>query len=56
MLDILCKYAIRYTSLVAEQMLGMIRVFHRNKKSAPKKSGWKSMLFPRTLVKENVPS
>lgn len=55
MLDILSKYAISYTSLVAEQMLGMIKEHFTETRSLPKKSKWKNILFPRTLVKENVP-
>lgn len=55
MLDILSKYAISYTSLVAEQMLGMIKEHFTETRILPKKSKWKNILFPRTLVKENVP-
>lgn len=47
MLDILCKYAIRYTSLVAEQMLGMIKEYFTETRSLPKKKvGGKVCYFP----------
>lgn len=56
MLDILYKYGISYTSLVAEQMLGMTKDYFAETRSLSKKGGGgANLLFPRTLVKENVP-
>lgn len=45
MLDILSKYAISYTSLVAEQMLGMIKEHFTETRSLPKKSKWKKYII-----------
>lgn len=45
-LDILCKYAISYTSLVAEQMLSMIKEYFRETRSLPKKASGKICYFP----------
>lgn len=54
MLDILCKYCISYTSLVAEQMLGMIKDCFTETRSLSKKRG-EGVLFARTLAKKTIP-
>jgi len=46
MLCILCKYGISYTSLVPEQMLGMIKDYFAETRSLSKKGGG-SLFFPR---------
>lgn len=57
MLAILCKYGISCTSLVAEQMLGMIKDYFRETRSLSKKrAGGINLLFSRTLIKDNVPA
>lgn len=56
MFDILCQYGITYTSLVAEQMLGMIKDYFAETRSLSKNGGVEgNLLFPGTVVKENVP-